>query len=79
MIVKEEYFTDNEGKKKREVYSNGIEVITLLEPSQEYIDKVLKPLQIEDEKIRQQEERERLVYEKMRELAIKELKKEGKL
>ena len=63
-------------------YSNGIIVKSLTKPSKKYKDKIEKrqsehkKKQAEKEKV---QAREKLITEKMRELAIQELEKEGKL
>jgi len=77
--MKEYYITDKWGKKKIVEEDFEIKVEILEEPSQFYIDTVLKPLQEESEKIRIQQENEKLIQQRIREKVIKELILEGKL
>lgn len=72
-------FTDKEGRKVRRVLSNRLVETFLIEPSQWYIDNVLKPAQEQYKKAREQEKREEKIAQKMREMAERELKKEGEL
>lgn len=70
-------FTDKEGKKVRRVLKNRLIETSLIEPSQWYIDNVLKPAQEQYKKARDQEKREEKIAQKMREIAMKELEKEA--
>jgi len=74
--------TDNIGVHKVTEYPNGRKVRILKQPSEWYVKKMtdrqermLKEKSISDEKRTQ----EKLIQDKMRELAIAELQKEGKL
>lgn len=63
-------------------YKNGIVTSILLEPSEKYLEKMAKKNK-EREKYKKEmkikQVKEKLIQDKMRELAIKELEKEGKI
>ena len=81
-IIKQYKETDEMGIHSVKEYSNGIKVRNLINPSEKYIKKrqlnseKQKKIQEEKKKIK---EREKLIQDRMRQLAIEELKKEGKL
>lgn len=80
--IKEYEMTDNIGLHKVKEYSNGICVKILKDPSKEYAQKIKK--REEEAKMKREIElekqaRDKLISSKIRELAIKELEKEGKL
>ena len=81
-VIKSYKNKDEWGEYSIKEYSNGIVVKSLTKPSKKYKDKIEKR-QVEHKKKQAEKEkvkaREKLIQEKMRELAIKELKKEGKL
>jgi len=73
---------DNIGEHKVKESSNGVKVRILKKPSSQYKKKMerraKKDLKLKEEK-EKMEARERLIKKKMRDLAIEELKKEGKI
>ena len=74
--------TDESGEHKVIEQSNGIKIKFLRKPSEKYIKKKEKLYKIETEKRKKEEikyKKEKLIKNKMRELAIKELEKEGKI
>ena len=76
------YEKDENGKHKVFEYKSGIKVRLLEEPSKKYKDKMeknRKELAKQQAEKRKVLEKEKLIKDKMRELAIKELKKEGKI
>lgn len=76
------YETDHQGKWKVIEQTNGIKVRLLREPSEEYKKKMQtrkEAQKIKDAEKKVKMDREKLINEKMRELAIKQLEKEGKL
>ena len=76
------YETDKQGKHKVIEQSNGVKIRLLIEPSEDYKAKAAEEQEAEAlrlEAAMEAEEKERLIKNKMRELAIKELKDEGKL
>ena len=76
------YETDAIGKHKVLDYGNGKKIRVLKEPSEAYAEKQKKRAEAEKEKRAEREagqEKEKLIRDKMRELAIAELTKEGKL
>lgn len=83
MNILKTYFEDDKcGKYKVNEQSNGVKVRILIEPSKWYIEKTQKRKENEKDKwieVQKKIESERLIKDKMRELAIRELKKEGKL
>lgn len=52
-LIKKEYFEDQEGKKVRHIFKGGRSSVSLLEPSQWYIDNIITPTQPEKEKHRE--------------------------
>ncbi len=73
---------DKIGKHKVIEQPNGIKIRILKEPSDWYKQKMKKRAEKEKEERKKQEEmekKERLIREKIREIAIRELEKEGKL
>ncbi len=63
-------------------HKNGIVTSLLVKPSEKYKEKMAKKnkdRQKYKEEKRKKQEKEKLIQDKMRELAIKELEKEGKL
>jgi len=83
VIMDKIYFEeDKSGRHKVIEKPNGIKVRLLQEPSKWYKDKQAK--RAAEDKIKQDakkivDDRERLIKDKMRELAIKELEQEGRL
>ena len=77
------YFeTDEIGVHKVTEYPNGRKIRVLKEPSEWYQEKQAKRAEkarIDAEVKRAEQEKEKLIKQKMRELAIKELTAEGKL
>ena len=74
--------TDNIGVHKVIEYPNGRKIRVLKEPSEWYKEKQRKKAEaakIEAESRRVAQEKENLIKQKMRELAIKELEAEGKM
>ena len=72
-------YTDKEGSKKKTIYEGKKSDIVLITPSDWYIENEMKPRQ---DKIKEREEKERrdkMIQQKLREIATIELKKEGKL
>ncbi len=69
-------YTKKEGKIFEEGYRSGRKNIELREPSQWYIDNILKPLQEEAVKDHEYEKRQIKIANKMKEMAEKELEKE---
>lgn len=69
-------FIDKEGKKVRKVLDNGFIETSLIEPSQWYIEKILKPMQRRYKEAQDREKREEKIVQKMREMAERELEKE---
>lgn len=78
-IKKIEEFEDREGKKRKIIFQNKIEEISLIEPSEWYIKNILKPLQKQNAKVAKLIEKEEKIQQKLREMAEKELEKEEKL
>ena len=81
-IIKQYRENTKWGEYTVKIYSNNIKVRSLVKPSDEYIKKKAK----RNEKILKEEkekqiikDRENLIQEKMRSLAIAELEKEGKI
>lgn len=72
----ETIFIDKEGKKVRRILKNKLIETSLIEPSQWYIEKILKPMQRQCEETRDQEKRELKIVQKTREMAERELEKE---
>lgn len=79
--VKTEEFEDEDGIKLRETIDDDSgkpkEVILLVQPSQSYKDRVLKPADKAREQTDKEVEHGRKVADKMREMAEKELEKEN--
>ena len=78
----EEIIKDELGEHKIIKQKNGITIKILRKPSAEYKKKIEERNKIyikNKEESRQKKEKEKLIKNKMRELAIKELEKEGKL
>ena len=76
------YEEDDRGMNKVIQYSNGIIARILQKPSEAYKKKMSDRSVAVRKKMnetRENEKKEALIVEKMRELAIRELKKEGKL
>lgn len=74
--------TDSQGVWKVKEQRNGVKVRLLREPSQEYKAKMKARQEanaIKEAEKKIERDREKLIQEKMRELAIKQLEKEGKL
>ena len=74
--------TDNLGEHKVIEKKNGIKVRILKKPSKEYKAKLKKRAEKEKERLeeeRQKQERNKLITTRMREIAEKELKAEGKI
>ena len=69
-------FTDKEGKKVRRILKNRLIETVLIEPSQWYIEKILKPMQQQCKETRDREKREERIVQKTREIAERELEKE---
>ena len=63
-------------------YSNGIKTKSLVKPSEKYIEKN-KKRNIEKQRLEKEKkkikEREKLIQDRMKEIAIRELKEEGKI
>lgn len=78
-IFKKTEFTDKEGKKVRKVFGSGLVETILVEPSQWYKDNVQKPMQEQAQKRKKEMEKSQKIAEKMRDMAIKELEKDGEL
>ena len=81
-LIKEYEENDKNGKYRCKQYKNGIITRALIEPSKEYRDKVKKKAEESAKKkaiMEEKEKTERMIKERMREIAIRELKKEGKL
>ena len=76
------YETDKRGEHKVIEQSNGVKIKLLQKPSAAYLKQIekeaKKSAKLADEKRKKRDE-EKLIQEKMRELAIAQLKKEGKL
>lgn len=73
-------FSDKEGKKIRQYLPGGItEEILGGEVSEWYIENVLKPRRKIEREMREKEEKDRKIQEKLREIAEEKLEKEGKL
>ncbi len=73
---------DSKGKHKVIEYSNGIKVRLLKEPSKEYINKHKGNKKEYSERLKQKQEKankEKLIQKKIREIAERELKEEGKI
>lgn len=73
---------DDQGKWKVIEQTNGIKVRLLREPSKEYKAKLTtrkEAQKIKDAEKKIVQDREKLISDKIRELAIKQLEKEGKL
>lgn len=74
--------TDHIGEHKVIEHKNGVKVRILKKQSSEYAKKLkkYKEKEIQNEKDRlEKENKEKIITDKMREIAIAELKKEGKL
>jgi hypothetical protein len=81
-ILKVEEFTDEWGLHERRCMSNGCNVTILKKPSKAYIDKQKKRKEESMKRMEEKnkkKEREKLIRDRMRENAIKELKAEGLL
>jgi len=76
--MKKEIFIDREGKKERRIFKAGITEEILIEPSPEYLDK-LKESEEQNKREREDREKQRRIQEKIKEIAERELEKEGKL
>jgi len=71
-----EEFTDKEGKKRRRLFDNGLEETILVEPSQWYIDNVMKLDQVSSAERKKRMKKTEKIAQKLREMAEKELEKE---
>ena len=71
-------YVDKEGKKVQRGFRNGVKETSLVEPSQWYIDNVMKPDQVKNAEREEKMERERKIARKMREIAERELENEEK-
>ena len=82
-MKKKVYFeTDKNGKHKIIEQSNGIIIRLLKEPSKEYIKKKEKHEAVEADRLKKEKvihDREKLIKDRMRDIAIAELEKEGKI
>jgi len=78
-VRKIEEFEDEDGLKKRIIFQNNIEEITLIKPSQRFINTKLRELQKNTLLRQRKDEREILIQKKIREIAIRELEKENGL
>lgn len=74
-IKKIEEFEDREGRKRKIIFRNKIEEISLIEPSEWYVENVLKPLQKQNAKVAKQIEKEEKIQQKLREMAVEALQK----
>ena len=72
-------FTDRDGQKVQKGFRNGIKETLLVEPSQWYKDNVLKPKYEANRLWWERQEKEEKIQRKIREIAERELEKEGKL
>lgn len=83
MKIKEiRYETNQWGKYKIIEQTNGITIRLLREPSQKYLDLITKRKAADapkEARRRKEEEKQRLIQEEMKNLAIENLKKAGKL
>jgi hypothetical protein len=80
--MKEYMIKDNIGEHKVKEYKNGVKVKILKTSSLKYTKDKLKRIekaQIRENEIKMELEKEILIKQKMRELAIAELEKEGKI
>ena len=83
------YFEENENGKYKVIDKGRIKIKLLKEPSEKYFEEKQKKIELRQQKLEEKKEKnkikaqlkekEKLIKEKMRELAIQELKKEGKL
>jgi len=78
-VRKIEEFEDEDGLKKRIIFQNNIEEITLIKPSQRFINTKLRELQKNTLLRQKKDEREILIQKKIKEIAIRELEKENGL
>jgi len=80
MSKKTEEFSDKEGKKIRRHLPGKITEETLGgEVSEWYIENVLKPRRKIEREMREKEEKDKKIQQKLREIAEEKLEKEGKL
>lgn len=78
-VIEVRDFKDKEGRKIKRRFEGGIEENTLVEPSDWYIENVLEPTQEMQRKHKEQVENNIKIQKKLKEIAEKELEKEGKL
>ena len=81
-IIKQYEESDVNGKYRCKQYRNGIITRALFEPSKQYKEKQEKIKVLSQKKkieFEEKQRKEKLIKDKMRELAIQQLEKEGKL
>ena len=81
-IIKNYKEKDDNGEHTVKEYSNGIKVRSLVKPSEKYKQKIAARQKVQAVKSKEKQiakDREKLIQEKMRSLAIAELEKEGKI
>ncbi|GAH52630.1 unnamed protein product [marine sediment metagenome] len=78
-IKKKRIFTDKEGEKEEVEFLGGIKQTLLLKPSSWYVKNLLKPIKEEQKREEKRIEHKSKIQEKLREIAERELEKEGKL
>ena len=73
---------NNNGEYEVKEFSNGIKTKILINPSEEYINKkniLNKKMREKKEELKKKKAKEKLIQDRMRDIAIRELEKEGKL
>ena len=81
-IIKQYKETNENGEYSIKEFSNGIIVKSLTKPSEKYKNKIIenkKAQEIKKAEKKKAREREKLIQDRMKEIAIRELKEEGKL
>ena len=81
-FIKKYKEVDHLGEHSVKEYPNGVKVRNLVKPSNEFKDKIKKrhAESLKKNEVKKKEKaREKLIQERMRDIAIRELEKEGKL